>query len=218
MAQITASLVKELREKTGSGMMDCKKALKESDGDLDKAVEYLRTKGLSDAAKKSDRVAAEGIVTSYIHAGGKIGVLVEVNSETDFVAKNEEFQELARDIAMHICASNPKYVSPDEVEQSVVDAEKQIYIAKAKESGKPDHIIEKIVEGQVNKFVNSVCLLTQPFVKNPDLTVEQYIAEKIAKIGEKIKVRRFCRYELGEGLEKKEENFAEEVMSQIKKD
>lgn len=218
MAQITASLVKELREKTGSGMMDCKKALKESDGDLDKAVEYLRTKGLSDAAKKSDRIAAEGIVTSYIHAGGKIGVLVEVNSETDFVAKNEEFQELARDIAMHICASNPKYVSPDEVEQSVINSEKEIYIAKAKESGKPDHIIEKIVEGQINKFVNSICLLTQPFVKNPDLTVEQYIAEKIAKIGENIRVRRFCRYELGEGLEKKEENFAEEVMSQIKKD
>ncbi|AEI15291.1 Elongation factor Ts [Flexistipes sinusarabici DSM 4947] len=218
MAQITASLVKELREKTGAGMMDCKKALKESDGDLNKAVEYLRTKGLSDAAKKSDRVAAEGIVTSYIHAGGKIGVLVEVNSETDFVAKNDEFQELARDIAMHICASNPKYVSPDEVEQSVIKAEKDIYIAKAKESGKPDHIIEKIVEGQVNKFVNSICLLTQPFVKNPDLTVEQYIAEKIAKIGENIRVRRFCRYELGEGLEKKEENFAEEVMSQIKKD
>ncbi|MEC9492137.1 translation elongation factor Ts [Flexistipes sp.] len=218
MAQITASLVKELREKTGAGMMDCKKALKESDGDLDKAVEYLRTKGLSDAAKKSDRVAAEGIVTSYIHAGGKIGVLVEVNSETDFVAKNDEFQELARDIAMHICASNPKYVSPDEVEQSVINTEKDIYIAKAKESGKPDHIIEKIVEGQVNKFVNSICLLTQPFVKNPDLTVEQYIAEKIAKIGENIRVRRFCRYELGEGLEKKEENFAEEVMSQIKKD
>jgi len=218
MAQITASLVKELREKTGAGMMDCKKALKETDGDLDKAVEYLRTKGLSDAAKKSDRVAAEGIVTSYIHAGGKIGVLVEVNSETDFVAKNEEFQELARDIAMHICASNPKYVSPDEVEQSVINAEKDIYIAKAKESGKPEHIIEKIVEGQVNKFVNSICLLTQPFVKNPDLTVEQYIAEKIAKIGENIRVRRFSRYELGEGLEKKEENFAEEVMSQIKKD
>jgi len=218
MAQITASLVKELREKTGSGMMDCKKALKESDGDIDKAVEYLRTKGLSDAAKKSDRIAAEGIVTSYIHAGGKIGVLVEVNSETDFVAKNDEFQELARDIAMHICASNPKYVSPDEVEQSVINSEKEIYIAKAKESGKPDHIIEKIVEGQVNKFVNSICLLTQPFVKNPDLTVEQYIAEKIAKIGENIRVRRFCRYELGEGLEKKEENFAEEVMSQIKKD
>ncbi|TYB33942.1 MAG: translation elongation factor Ts [Flexistipes sinusarabici] len=218
MAQITASLVKELREKTGAGMMDCKKALKESDGDLNKAVEYLRTKGLSDAAKKSDRVAAEGIVTSYIHAGGKIGVLVEVNSETDFVAKNDEFQELARDIAMHICASNPKYVSPDEVEQSVINAEKDIYIAKARESGKPDHIIEKIVEGQVNKFVNSICLLTQPFVKNPDLTVEQYIAEKIAKIGENIRVRRFCRYELGEGLEKKEENFAEEVMSQIKKD
>jgi len=217
MAQISASLVKELREKTGAGMMDCKKALKETDGDLEKAVDFLRKKGLSDAAKKSDRIAAEGVVTSYIHAGGKIGVLLELNSETDFVAKNDEFQELAKDIAMHICASNPKYISSDEVDKDLINAEKEIYEAKAKESGKPDNIIEKIVDGQIKKFVNSISLLTQPFVKNPDLTVEQHIAEKIAKIGENIRVRRFCRYELGEGLEKKEENFAEEVMNQIKK-
>lgn len=218
MAQVSASLVKELRERTGAGMMDCKKALNETDGDMEKAVEFLRTKGLSEAAKKSDRVAAEGIVTSYIHGGGKIGVLLELNSETDFVAKNEEFQELAKDIAMHICASNPKYVSPEYVDKDTVESEREIYTAKAKESGKPDNIIEKIVDGQIKKYVNSICLLTQPFVKNPDMTVEQHIAEKIAKIGEKIRVRRFCRYELGEGLEKKEENFAEEVMSQINKD
>ena len=217
MAEITAQLVKELREKTGAGMMDCKKALTETGGDFEKAVDYLRTKGLADAAKKSGRIAAEGAVTSYIHGGGKIGVLVEVNCETDFVAKNEDFQELCRDIAMHICASNPKFVSADEVDKDLIAKEREIYIAKAKESGKPENMIERIVEGQIAKFVNSICLLTQPFVKNPDVTVEKHIAEKIAKIGENIKVRRFVRFELGEGLEKKQENFVEEVMKQIKK-
>lgn len=217
MAEITAALVKELREKTGAGMMDCKKALSETDGDIEKAIEFLRKKGLADAAKKSGRIATEGLVTSYIHGGGKIGVLVEVNCETDFVARNEDFQELCKDIAMHICAANPKFVSPEEVDPELIAKEREIYVAKAKESGKPDNIIEKMVEGQISKFVNSVCLLTQPFVKNPDITVEKYIAEKIAKIGENIKVRRFVRYELGEGLEKKQENFVEEVMKQIKK-
>lgn len=216
MAEITANMVKELREKTGAGMMDCKKALTETGGDLDKAVDYLRKKGLADAAKKSGRIAAEGLIASYIHAGGKIGVMVEVNCETDFVARNEEFQELCKDIAMHICASNPKYVSKEEVDSELLAKEREIYIAKAKESGKPDNIIEKIVEGQIEKFVSSICLLTQPFVKNPDLTVEKYIAEKIAKLGENIRVRRFVRYELGEGIEKKQENFVEEVMKQIK--
>lgn len=217
MAEITAQLVKELREKTSAGMMDCKKALIETDGDFDKAVDYLRTKGLADAAKKSGRIAAEGAVTSYIHGGGKIGVLVEINCETDFVAKNEDFQELCRDIAMHICASNPKFVTADEVDKDLIAKEREIYIAKAKESGKPEKMIEKIVEGQVAKFISGVCLLTQPFVKNPDISVEKHIAERIAKIGENIKVRRFVRFELGEGLEKKQENFVEEVMKQIKK-
>lgn len=217
MAEITAQLVKELREKTGAGMMDCKKALTETAGDFDKAVDYLRTKGLADAAKKSGRIAAEGAVTSYIHGGGKIGVLVEVNCETDFVAKNEDFQELCRDIAMHICASNPKFVTADEVDKDILAKEREIYIAKAKESGKPEKMIEKIVEGQIAKFISGICLLTQPFVKNPDVTVEKHIAERIAKIGENIRVRRFVRFELGEGLEKKQENFVEEVMKQIKK-
>ena len=217
MAQVTAAMVKELREKTGAGMMDCKKALAEVDGDMDKAVDHLRKKGLSDAAKKSGRIAAEGLVTSYIHAGGKIGVLLEVNCETDFVAKNDQFKEFCSDIAMHICANKPEVVSPEDVPADLVVKEQEIYMAKAKEQGKPDNIIQKIVEGQINKFVNSISLLKQPFVKNPDVTVEQYIAETVATIGENIKVRRFVRYEMGEGLEKKQENFAEEVMSQIKK-
>ncbi|KAA0258617.1 translation elongation factor Ts [Deferribacter autotrophicus] len=216
MAQITAAMVKELREKTGAGMMDCKKALQETNGDIEKAVEFLRKKGLADAAKKSGRIAAEGLVVSYIHGGGKIGVLVEVNCETDFVARTDEFKELCHDIAMHICASNPLYVSKDEVPQEVIEKEKEIYVAKAKEQGKPDHIIEKIVEGQIKKYLESICLLDQPFVKNPDVTISQYIAEKIAKIGENIKVRRFVRYQLGEGIEKKQENFVEEVMKQVR--
>lgn len=214
MAEISAKTVKELREKTGAGMMDCKRALAETNGNIDEAVDYLRKKGLSDAAKKSTRIAAEGMVQSYIHAGGKVGVLVEINCETDFVAKNEEFQELCKDIALHICASNPLCVSVEDMDQNLLAKEKEIYLAKAKESGKPDNIIEKIVEGQLNKFVEASALLTQPFVKNPDFTVEKYIAEKIAKIGENIKVRRFVRYQLGEGIEKKQENFVEEVMKQ----
>lgn len=216
MAEISAAMVKELREKTGAGMMDCKKALTETGGDTDKAVDYLRTKGLSDAAKKSSRVAAEGMVQSYIHAGGKIGVIVEVNCETDFVAKTDEFQELCMDIALHICASNPLTVSPDEISAETVEKEREIYIAKAKEDGKPDNIIEKIVTGQIKKFTESSALLTQPFVKNPDMTVENYLAEKIAKIGEKISVRRFMRYQLGEGIEKAAScDYAAEVMQQI---
>lgn len=217
MAEISASLVKELREKTGAGMMDCKKALSETNGDLSKAIDYLRTKGLSDAAKKSDRIAAEGLIQSYIHAGGKIGVLVEVNCETDFVAKTDQFQELCRDIAIHICASNPMTVDPSEIDPEVVEKERQICIAKAKESGKDEKIISKIVDGQIKKFVESSSLLTQPFVKNPDVTVGSYLAEKVATIGENIKVRRFVRFVLGEGIEKKEVDFAQEVMQQIKK-
>lgn len=217
MAEIGASLVKELREKTGAGMMDCKRALTETGGDIQKAVDYLRTKGLSDAAKKSSRVAADGMVQSYIHAGGKIGVLVEINCETDFVAKTDEFQEMCKDIALHICANNPLTISPDDIAPEIVAKEKEIYIAKAKESGKPDNIIEKIVEGQIKKFTESSALLTQPFVKNPDVTVSDYLAERVAKIGEKIDVRRFVRYQLGEGIEKAAGcDYAEEVMAQIK--
>lgn len=215
MAEINASVVKELREKTGAGMMACKKALAETSGDLKAATDYLRTKGLSDAANKSSRVAAEGMVQSYIHAGGKIGVLVEVNSETDFVARTEEFQELCRDIALHICASNPLVISPEDIDPEIVAHEKEIYIAKAKESGKPDNIIEKIVGGQIKKFTEASALLTQPFVKDCEQTVGDYLAAKIAKIGENIKVRRFVRYQLGEGIERKQDNFVEEVMKQV---
>ena len=214
MAEISAAIVKELREKTGAGMMDCKRALAETDGNIQEAVDYLRKKGLSDAAKKSSRIAAEGMVESYIHANGKIGVLVEINCETDFVAKTTEFQDLCRDIALHICASSPLCVSVDEIDQAVLAKEKEIYLAKAKESGKPDNIIEKIVQGQLNKFVEQSALLTQPFVKNPDVTVEKYIAEKVATMGENIKVRRFVRFQLGEGLEKRQADFVQEVMRQ----
>jgi elongation factor Ts len=214
MAEISANTVKELREKTGAGMMDCKRALAETDGSLEKAIDYLRTKGLADAAKKATRIAAEGMVHAYIHAGGKVGVLLEVNCETDFVARTDEFKTLCNDIALHICASQPKYISKDEIESSVIAKEAEIYTAKAKEEGKPDKIIPRIIEGQINKFTDSVSLLTQPFVKNPDITVEQHIAEKIAKIGENIKVRRFTRFQLGEGLEKRQDNFADEVKKQ----
>ena len=216
MAEISATTVKELREKTGAGMMNCKKALEECGGDIQQAIDYLRKKGLSDAAQKTDRIAAEGAVHAYIHGAGKLGVLVEINCETDFVAKTDEFVELCRDIAMHICASNPLCVSEDEIDAAVLAKEKEIYTAKALESGKPANIIEKIVEGQLKKFTESSALLTQPFVKNPELTVRKYIAEKVAKIGENIKVRRFMRYRLGEGIEKKKEDFVSEVMKQIK--
>jgi elongation factor Ts len=198
MANISASLVKELREKTGAGMMACKKALEETRGNLEEAINYLRIKGISDADKKTQRETGQGLVESYIHGGGKIGVLVEVNCETDFVARTEEFREFVKDIAMHICASMPKYISKDEVPPDVIENEKNIYIERAKESGKPSHILDKIVEGQIEKFLKGICLLTQDYVKNPDITIDEYIKEKIAKFGENIKVRRFVRYELGE--------------------
>ncbi|MDY6820346.1 MAG: translation elongation factor Ts [Deferribacterota bacterium] len=198
MANISASQVKELREKTGAGMMDCKKALEKTNGDIEEAVNYLKVKGLSDAEKKSSRETKEGLVESYIHAGGKIGVLVEVNCETDFVAKNEEFRDLVRDIAMHICASSPMYISDNEISEDVIEKEKKIYIERAKESGKPDHIIPKIVEGQIEKYKKSICLLTQNFVKDPEITVEELIKKNIAKFGENINVRRFARFALGE--------------------
>lgn len=213
---ISAKMVKELREKTAAGMMDCKKALTETNGDMEKAVEYLREKGLSKAAKKSGRIASEGLVESYIH-GGRIGVLVEVNSETDFVAKNEEFQTFVKDIAMHIAAENPLYVKKDEVPEEVVEKERDFLTKQALAEGKPEKIVEKMVEGRISKYYNEICLLEQPFVKDPDKTVGELLNEKIAKIGENLNIRRFTRFEVGEGLEKKEENFAEEVANQIKK-
>lgn len=208
---ITATQVNELRKATGAGLMDCKKALSETGGDHEKAVDYLRKKGLAAASKKAGRAATEGLVGSYIHAGGKIGVLVEVNCETDFVAKNEGFQTFVKDIAMHIAAASPLYVRREEVDPSVLEREKDIYRAKAKESGKPDNIVEKIIEGQVNKFYSDICLLEQAYVKDPDKTVQTYLNETIATIGENISIRRFAKFNLGEGLEKKESDFAAEV-------
>ncbi|MGI6126066.1 MAG: translation elongation factor Ts [Planifilum sp.] len=213
---ISAAQVKELREKTGAGMMDCKKALTEANGDMDKAMEILREKGLAAAAKKAGRVAAEGLVESYIHSGGRIGVLVEVNCETDFVAKTEEFRSFVRDIAMQIAAMNPKYVKRDEIPAEEVEKEREILRAQALKEGKPEHIVEKIVEGRLEKYFKEVCLLEQPFIKDGDKTIEQMVKEMIARIGENMAIRRFVRFELGEGIEKKETNFAEEVYSQVK--
>lgn len=213
---ISANLVKELREKTNAGMMDCKKALAETNGDFEKAVEWLRIKGLSSAAKKAGRVATEGTIVSYLHGGGRIGVLVEVNSETDFVARNENFQEFAKDVALHVAALNPRYVSMDEIPEEARLKEKEILMAKARESGKPENMLEKITEGQLKKWAADICLLEQGFVKNPDMKMGDYLKEMIAKIGENLVVRRFVRFELGEGLEKKQNNFAEEVAAQLK--
>jgi elongation factor Ts len=216
--EVTATSIKDLRERTGAGMADCKKALTETSGDMDKAIDYLRAKGLAKAAKKAGREATEGAVVSYIHAGGRIGVLVEVNCETDFVARNEDFQGFTRDVAMQIAAMAPAYVRKEEVPADVVEKEKSVLIAKAKEdpknANKPDQILSKITEGQVTKFLKEICLLDQQFVKNPDKTIEQLQQELVAKIGENIKIRRFVRFELGEGLEKKKSDFAAEVAQQ----
>ena len=214
MAEITANLIKDLRERTGAGMADCKKALVEVAGDMDKAIDYLRAKGLSKAAKKAGREATEGAVTSYIHAGGKIGVLVEVNCETDFVSRNEDFQGFTRDVAMQIAAMNPQFVRKEEVDQEVIERERAVLVAKAKESGKPEAIAQKMVEGQISKWMKEICLLDQPWVKDGDKTIDQVQQELIAKIGENIKIRRFVRFELGEGLEKKKDDFAAEVAKQ----
>jgi len=213
---ITAELVRELRERTSAGMMDCKKALQETEGNFDKAVEWLRTKGIAKADKKSGRLAAEGLVHAYIHPGGRVGVLVEVNSETDFVARNENFQNFVGDIAMHIAAMGPRFVRVDEIPADVRDAEKSVLLAKAKEEGKKPEMLEKIVEGQIKKWAAEICLMDQKFVKNPDLTIDQYLKETIARIGENVVIRRFNRFELGEGLEKRQDNFAEEVAKQLK--
>ena len=215
----TAKDVMALREMSGAGMMDCKRALVETDGDMDKAMEYLREKSLAATAKKASRIAAEGIVDSYIHMGGKIGVLLEVNCETDFVAKTDDFKQLVHDIAMHIAASNPTYITKEEVDQAEIEHEKKILREQAMNEPKPKPaaIIEKMVEGRIEKYYKEECLLEQPFVKDPDKTVGEMVSAAIAKIGEKISVRRFVRYEMGEGLTKRQDNFAEEVMGQMKK-
>lgn len=211
-----AKLVKELREKSGAGMMDCKKALVATDGDIQKAMEYLREQGLAATNKKAGRVAAEGLVEAYIHGGGRIGVLVEVNCETDFVAKTDAFKELVKDIAMHIAATNPSYLKREEVPTAELEHEQTVLAEQARNEGKPEKIIEKMVSGRIEKYYKEVCLMEQPFVKDPDTTISDLITASIAKIGENISIRRFSRYQLGEGIEKKEENFAEEVMSFVK--
>ena len=213
---VSASDVKALREATGAGMMDCKKALTEADGNMEKATEILREKGLAAAAKKSGRIAAEGVVASYIHMGGRIGVLVEVNCETDFVAKTDQFQSFVRDIAMQIAASNPLYLSSEEVPQDTIDKEKEILRIQAINEGKPEKIVNNMVEGRIKKYFKEVCLLDQPFVKDPDKSIADYVKEQIAALGENITIRRFTRYEMGEGLQKREDNFVEEVMIQAK--
>jgi elongation factor Ts len=201
MTTISATLVKELREKTGAGMMDCKQALTECDGNLDQAVDFLRKKGLATAQKRAGRAMTEGTVQSYIHMGGKLGVLVEVNCETDFVAKNEDFIDFARNIAMHIAASNPLGIRPEDIPEAVVNREKEIYKAQTLELGKPENVVAKIVEGKLNKFFKENCLLHQPYVRDPDLTVEDLLNELIAKIGENITIRRFVRFQTGETQE-----------------
>ena len=215
MAEITAAAVKQLREKTGAGMMECKNALKEADGNEEKAIEILRTRGLASAKKREGRIAAEGIVGSYIHMGGKVGVLVEVNCETDFVARGEDFQQLVKDVAMHIAAAEPRYVSRDEVNTETLDKEREIARAQAKNdpknANKPDQVIDKIVEGRLNKFYEEFVLLDQPFIKDPAQTVGELVTEKIAKTGEKVTIRRFARYKMGEGLSKREDDFQDEV-------
>ncbi len=213
----TATDVKALRDKTGAGMMDCKKALTETDGNMEKAIEFLREKGLADAAKKQSRIAAEGIVESYIHMGGRIGVLVEVNCETDFVAKTDDFKALVHDIAMHIAAAKPEYLSSADVPADVLEKEKEILRAQALNEGKPEKIIDKMVEGRIKKYFEDYCLLDQAFVKDTDKTINQLVTEKVAIIKEKISIRRFVRYEMGEGIEKRKDDFAAEVMGQATK-
>ncbi len=212
----TAQDVSKLRASTGAGMMDCKKALTETNGNFDEAIKYLREKGMAAAAKKADRIAAEGVVGSYIHMGGKIGVLVEVNCETDFVAKSDAFQNLVKDIAMQIAAAKPLYVTEAEVPTEALDAEKEILKAQALNEGKPEAVVEKMVEGRIKKYYKDVCLLDQDFVKDSSKTVSQVINEAVLSIGEKISVRRFTRYEMGEGLEKRVDNLAEEVAKMSK--
>ncbi|MDJ0725669.1 MAG: translation elongation factor Ts [Prochloraceae cyanobacterium] len=215
MAEISAKLVKELRDKTGVGMMKCKKALAESDGDMTKAIEWLRKKGASTADKKAGRIAAEGLVESYIHTGGRIGVLVEVNCETDFVARGDEFHALVKDIAMQIAACpNVEYVRASEISEELLAKEKEIEMGREDLAKKPDNIKEKIVQGRIDKRVKELCLLDQPFIKDQSITIDELVKKNVAKLGENIQVRRFSRFVLGEGIEKEEKNFADEVAAQ----
>ena len=219
MAEITAAAVKQLREKTGAGMMECKNALIEAGGNEEKAVDILRERGLASAKKREGRIAAEGIVGSYIHMGGKVGVLVELNCETDFVARGEEFQQLVKDIAMHIAAAEPRYVAREDVPADVIEKERDIARKKTlndpKNANKPEQVIEKIVDGMLNKFYEETVLLDQPFVKAPEKTVGELVTEKVAKTGERISVRRFTRYKMGEGIEKRTDDFGGEVASML---
>jgi elongation factor Ts len=216
MAEISAKLVKELRDKTGAGMMDCKKALKENDGDIAKATEWLRQKGITSAEKKAGRVAAEGLVGSYIHTGGRVGVLVEVNCETDFVARRQEFQDLVRNIAMQVAACpNVEYVSVEDIPGDIAQKEKDIEMGRDDLSGKPDNIKEKIVQGRIEKRLKEISLMDQPYIRDQSITVEELVKQTVALLGENIQVRRFTRYVLGEGIEKEESNFADEVAQQM---
>lgn len=217
MANFTNADVMKLREKTGVGMMDCKKALVAVDGNMEEAIKYLREKGMASAAKKADRVAAEGVVDSYIHMGGKIGVLIEVNCETDFVARSDQFLDLVHNLTMQIAAAKPEVVSIEEVDPAKVAAEREILLAQAQNQGgnKPQNVIEKMVEGRIQKYYKEVCLLEQEYVKDPSITVKELITQAVAAIGEKITVRRFVRFEMGEGLEKRKDNFVDEIASQM---
>lgn len=220
MADITAASVKLLREKTGAGMMECKNALVEAGGDEENAINILRERGLASAKKREGRIAAEGIVGSYIHMGGKVGVLVELNCETDFVARGEEFQQLVKDIAMHIAAAEPRYVTREQIPADVLEKEREIFRAQVKNdpkmANKPDEVIDKIVEGRLNKFYEESVLVDQPFVKAPEKTVGELVTEKVAKTGERIAVRRFTRFKMGEGLERRADDFGSEVASMLK--
>jgi elongation factor Ts len=212
---ISAQQVKELREQTGAGMMECKAALQEAEGNFEKAAVILRKKGLAAAARRATHTASEGVVVSYVHPGGKIGVMIELNCETDFVAKTPEFQDLAKDIAMHIAAMDPKYIRKEDIPPEVLEQEKEIYRAKAKASGKPANVIEKIIEGQLTKFYSEVCLHDQPFVKDDKITVGRLISETVITTKENITLRRFARFKVGEGIQKKSGDFAAEVAAQL---
>jgi elongation factor Ts len=217
MAEITAAAVKQLREKTGAGMMECKNALLEAEGNEERAIDILRKRGLASAKKREGRIASEGIVGQYIHMGGKVGVLVEVNCETDFVARGEEFQQLVKDIAMHIAAAEPRFVTREEVPPAALEKEREIARAQAKNdpknANKPDQVIDKIVDGRLNKYYEETVLMDQPFVKDPAKTVSELVTEKIAKTGERITIRRFTRYKMGEGIERRNDDFGGEVAS-----
>ncbi|MDI9496891.1 MAG: translation elongation factor Ts [Bacillota bacterium] len=216
MADISIQSIKELRDKSGAGMMDCKKALAENGGDIEKALDWLREKGIATMLKKSSRIAAEGVVESYIHGGGRVGVLVEVNIETDFAARNEAFREFVRDVALQIAAMNPRWVSREDVPAEELEREREVVRNQALNEGKPERIVDRIVEGRIAKFYQENCLLDQDFIKDDGKTVQELLTEMTVKIGERIVIRRFTRYELGEGLERREEDFAAEVMSQIR--